>query len=311
MILLVAIMLIFASCAQTPDLTDFDSVDLAREGQDHLRIDERNTAVYGPDAKPEQMDIPEQSRIREPVVGLAHYSTMYHSQALIQSLRVMEEKSIKISVMTGYGFGGILAALYAKNKSVSYVEWKLFSLMKILKKNPIYSPGWLEKIRQFLNQEFQDKKANQLAILFAVPRYNKKGELILDYTDRIAKLLFSSLQMDQKGSFFTRPQPLKALMKNNLSADIVHTSAYLPERPQISQLADLEYGIQTMYLSKIMQEPDLFGLHSTPGRIAIDQLSQPSDIDFLYQDSEENQLEQLEQEINKWRADSTGALNYN
>lgn len=301
---LVLIFLFLVSCATTKSRFDIESIGVEGEGQnDSLQIDIKNK---NGDTNPDEID--PANKIKDPVIVFNLYSTLYHSQAAIYELKSLEQKDINISVISGYGFGGLIAALYAKEKSVSYIEWKLFALTKKLAEEKAYSNGWLEIINNFIQEEFGDKKADQLKIRFAVPEV-VNGVVRIDYQSKVTTLIKKSLKLINKTSYYRNGQDFDYELRKYFSVDLIYKAAYLPVTPTLTQLPSLEYGIYTRYLGGLLSRPDDFGLLKAPVKQEIDEIGHINELDDLYRELIDERTQAFEEKIQKWREASTQSLN--
>lgn len=246
-----------------------DSVDFNPAQENELRLDEKSRlGDYGPKGTGQKVEAVE---AREPVISLVLYDSMYHSQLLIPYLKKLEASGVKINVISSYGLGGVIAALYAKKQSVSYVEWKLFSLNKVLKQYVMFSTDWMREMNSFISKEFGDTKLNQLKTLMVVPFLRDKN-LVLNYQGAIAKSLTKSLLLAKKHSFTQQPINYSNKIKALFSSDLSIQLAFLPKTPRITSLGSYEYGVQTSYLGRIMKMPEEFGLVMGNSQIPLDSL---------------------------------------
>lgn len=301
---LILLLLLSVSCATTKSRFDIETIGVEGEGQDDsLQIDIKNK---NGSVNPDEMD--PANKVKDPVIVFNIYSTLYHSQAAIYELKSLEQKDIDISVISGYGFGGLIAALYAKEKSVSYIEWKLFALTKKLAEEKAYSEGWLEIINSFTKEEFGDKKADQLKITLAVPEV-VDGVVRVDYKSKVSTLITKSLKLISKNSYFRNIQDFDYELRKFFSVDLIYKASYLPVTPTLTQLPSLEYGIYTRYLGGLLSRPEDFGLLRAPVKQEIDEIGHINELDDLYRELIDQRTQAFEEKIQKWREASTQSLN--
>lgn len=301
-ILIASLLLSLISCATQSTHSDLDTVDVSSGTGNDLKINEKNSSGYGP-----SIEIDEESRAikkaREPIVAVVNFSTLYHSLGLVSELKKIESENIKVSVISSYGFGGVIAALYAKERSVSYVEWKLFSLSKKLSSHKIYSEEWTQELTVFLKDEFKDLKTNQLAIQLIVPTLSL-GEVVYEQQVGVASVLIESLLMQKENSFFRSPQNFDLKLERDFSLDFIYKTSYLPVTPTITKLNSLQYGLYTSYLGKLLAQPEQFGLLKAPVKQEIDEISLISELENLYEALIDERTQKFKSKIEKWKEES-------
>ena len=298
---------ILVSCATGTSRYDLETVDVSDTDSSGLEISEKDNRGYGPNIEIET-DEKSKTKVREPIIGLIHFSTLYHSQALIEELKKIESKKIRISLVSGYGFGGIIAALYAKERSVSYVEWKLFSLTKRLGEHDVYSDDWKEVLSKFLREEFKSQKVNQLAIQLIVPTV-KNGIIIYDNQAMVADVLISSLSIESEKHYIRQPLSFESDLKKDFSLDFIYKTSYIPVTPTITHLSSLQYGFYTSYLGKLLSKPEQYGLLKAPVKQEIDEIGLQSDLINLYDKLIDERTQKFEKELEAWREESNPTFN--
>ena len=301
-VFIASLLLSFISCATQSTRSDLDTVDVSSGTNNGLEINEKSSSGYGP-----TIEIDEESKtskkVREPIIAVVNFSTLYHSLGLVSELKKIESENIKVSVISAYGFGGVIAALYAKERSVSYVEWKLFSLTKKLSSYKIYSEEWTQELTLFLKEEFKDLKTNQLAIQLIVPTLSL-GEVVYEQQARVASVLIDSLQMQRENSFFRSPQNFDLKLERDFSLDFIYKTAYLPVTPTITKLNSFQYGVYTSYLGRLLAQPEQFGLLKAPVKQEIDEISLISELENLYEALIDERTQKLKTKIEKWKEES-------
>lgn len=87
----------------------------------------------------------------------------YQAFAMTGFLKAIERNRIKITEISGIETGALVAALYAKYKKSSVVEWHLFKFMQSpFSSLTIGSLAWKNQLYQFLKNHFDQMKIEEL-----------------------------------------------------------------------------------------------------------------------------------------------------
>lgn len=294
--------LVLVSCATPKSRYELESVDVDSTNANTLQINENESSTYGPKIEVDKNQ--SEGKGREPLVALVNYSTLYHSLAFVGELKKYEKEKIRISLVAANGFSALLAALYAKERSVSFVEWKLFSLTKKLKPLKIYSVEWTNVLSDFIEEEFKELNTNQLSIQLIVP-YLQNGEIKYDQKVSVVKALLETLNIKSEKSPFRSPQNIDNQLRKDFAMDFVVNSSYLPVTPTITKLNSFQYGLFTSYLGKLMATPAQFGLQKAPVKIEIDEVPVTSEVENLYAPLIDERTQKLLEDIKIWKEDSS------
>jgi len=298
------ILTILFSCSQTSKISDIDGVDLTSGRNSSVEISKSKLDTYGPNFN---SDSAPTSKKRNPVVAINLYSTIYHSLAFVDLIKKLEKKQVKISMVSSSGFGSILAALYAKKASSSYLEWKLFELLKRLKGKEIYSSNWYKELHAFIKTEFKNVRMNQLKILFIVPE-TRSGKTRLNMSGKIVSAIKNSLNLKSKINYFQRPILYENQLKKS-GADLVYSVGFLPSRVKFDKIDGFSWGQITKYYGILLKEKDRFTLMRSESLIELDRLAPVSTITGLYKNDINNLVDQIEQEFKNWEEENTSSLN--
>jgi len=298
---------LFISCSRLPvDVdTDLIGVDLDNMGADTVEIDRSKNVGYGP--KQSVGDVTGPTK-RIPVISLTLYSSIYHSLAILDLIKQLDKKNIKISMISSQGFGSVVAALYAKEKSTSYLEWKLFALLKKLKGQAVYSKVWNRTLGAFIEKEFNNLKVSQLKILFLTPENNNNNKLFLSLTDKVSSVLKRTLNIKSDSNFLSKPKLYSSNLKK-LGADLSYSLSFLPARINFNNITGFEWGIYTKYLGFVMSNPEDIRVFRSEKSAPLDQLNSLSDINKLYSSFFEEYTSAIIKDIEQWQEEFTSSSN--
>jgi hypothetical protein len=304
--ILVIIIFILTSCANRPEPIDIETVDLDSGTEYKLQIDKKTNTAYGPSAQGAQDYSELTPKLRDPVVGLSVYSTLYNTLSIINLIKSLESKNINLSMMSSNGFGSLLISLYAKEKSVSYLEWKLFDLRKRLIGLIPFSKNWKKVLRIFLDAEFKGIQLHQMKMLVLIPKL-KDGNVFLQRSGSVASKVFEAINLSDRTNFIRSPETYEDKMKE-FSVDI-HLSYYsLSIQPALVQVEGLNWGIYTKYLGFLVKNSNINKLESSH-KTAIDELQPLSDIQKSFYTSNEQLVKKLVEQINQWKQENTASSN--
>jgi hypothetical protein len=302
MIRLTLICFLIISCATQDKTNEVSTVSISTEQGAQLKISKKSSTDYGPTREGgETTTNTDEGEVRNPIVELNAYSTLYSSLALIEYLKRCEKENIKISVIRASGFASLIAVLYAENQSVNHVEWKLFELIKKIDKHTALSEKWLLSIQKFLEKEFKQKRLHQLKTLVAIPEVIDR-KLNLNTTGKITDSIMNSLSTTKKVSFLLRPGLFHKLEKE-FGSDIKATIAFLPEKIGFKNLIDYELGVYASYLSFLEKNRDEFSSISTSDgrKYYIDELAPLSDMTSPFDSNIDQHVKSLKNQIKEWK----------
>lgn len=297
------LLLLLFSCAQSKVTYDISSVSLENENAESVEIDKNSQTDYGPTKT--ALETPDQGK-RKAIVSLTFYSSIYHSLAFVDLIKNLEKRNINLSMISSQGFGSLIAAIYAKEKSSSYLEWKLFELLKSLKGKRVFSSDWRSVVNKFTKKEFGQLKVNQLKVMLLIPEI-EDGGVILNKNGLVVDLIKSSLELSSTKNFFNSPVNYSDQLKS-LGPDLNFHLAFIPKRVQFKSFNGLEWGIYTRYLGYLLKKSSNIHLMRSESIGEIDSLIPLTDISKEYSLQIKDYVESLEVSILKWQEESTTSL---
>ncbi|MFZ4712794.1 MAG: hypothetical protein ACOYL6_03725 [Bacteriovoracaceae bacterium] len=121
---------------------------------------------------------------------------LYNTFSYVGFFKGLEKNRIKIHALSGVEFGAVMAALYAKHKKSSLVEWELFKLLQQMgSETEVYSVTWKKAISELIQNNFARVDFNQLDIELKIPVWNKDHYLWIT-EGNVAQALMNSLNLE-------------------------------------------------------------------------------------------------------------------
>lgn len=298
----IALLLVLISCGHQQKQGEIlSSIPIDSNEGVQVKID--NTVSYTPDLVKETDVIKEK---KKPKVGIVLYPSIYFTQASIELFKEFEKKSIKIDSLSSFGYGSVLCALYAKEGSASYLEWKMFALNKLLINKRPYSKEWKATVISFLKKEFKSDKIKKLKVKLLIPNL-KDGEIIYDREVLIVDAVKESLELENHGNFFNS-KFVYFNLDNFLETNLTFNIAFLPEQIRFKYLNGLDYGIYTKYLGNLLKEKEKINLIQSKNHNEIDVMASSTDIIKLYQDNLSTFSEKIKNQYDEWKEDNSSSF---
>lgn len=301
--LILALFLI--SCTNARNNTDLETIVFDSDSGS-VKIKKNTTSSFGPFIKSDQETIDsgaEQSK----VVALNFYPSLYESLAIIPYLKELEKQKTKISVISSFGFGAVLSALYAKEKSVSYLEWKIFDLMKRLDGVKIYSKDWQSKINEFMGKEFGKTKLHQMKVLMVIPEI-KKNKVYLNQTGSIVEAIRHSIDLNSNSNYLRNIKKFDTNLTHK-SVDIVVNAVFISSDSKIKNIDNYRFGILTSYLGTVLKELDKTSILKLSSAVILDEARPLSEISEQYSELISENVGAVKLKVESLKEENTQILN--
>lgn len=299
----------FLSCSHTPlvrEKTDLNSVEISNSPAELIEINKDELFAYGP-GRSEGNVQKISNKQRKSIISLVMYTSVYQSLAFLHLIKEIEGRDVRISLVSSQGFGVVIAALYAKEQSASYLEWKLFELFELLKESQVYSKDWQKTINEFSENEFGQLKVNQLKLLLVVPKI-VEGKLILIKDEKVVDVIKHSINLRDESHFIVNPRLYHGEFKD-FGVDLAFAVSFLPEVIKFDLMNGFEWGLYTRYLGKITQgETSISILHSNKSA-PLDQVLPMVEISKRYRRDILEYLKLFDTKVLRWQEESSLHLN--
>lgn len=299
-------LILFFSCSISKELETIESIPVSSvdfESHDEIVIQKSEQELN------ESVNIENENKQKEPVISLTLYSSLYHSLAILDLLKKIEQEKIQLTYVSSQGFGALIMALYAKNSSVSNVEWSLFKLIKILKGEKIYASGWRNKINGFIDEEFGDLTFEQLKIKLIIPHLVGENKMDFISDGVVAKVLKNNLLLASFDSFFQKPKLYHTVLKR-FGIDLSLAVSFIPNAPSFINLNGYNYGLITRFFGLVLSIPEDIIRIGTSETFAMDQLYPLTDINEAYKKDVSEYIKQITQMYKSWKEDSSAGFHF-
>ncbi len=161
---------------------DPDQVDLAVEPtaktedapieivpqEETVRVGDRGGDVY---SNSDQIDNQGRVENRKLRIGLSLGPGIYRTINYVSFLKILERQNLAPDIVTGTGFGAIVAAMYATGMTPEVIEWNFYKYFKEKSKNKPYDSGWVAEVdavflKKFKTMNIQDTKKKFFITLY-------------------------------------------------------------------------------------------------------------------------------------------------
>jgi hypothetical protein len=239
------------------------SIGEVKNGSGIVINTEKSNQVYGPSfGLPADKNL--EKRKRNPVVAHAFSPGLYATWSHVGALKRLRKKKVPINMLIGSEFGALTAALYAKHKKTSLVEWKMFSLIqKLGKSSKVFSKDWKSTINDFIDQEFKRDKIERFKIPLILPLYSKKIDKVV-YVKRgsASTILKAHFQIYGESDLSFIPNSDLVLYSSDAikesGADIIIGYEVIPEQVLFNKDDGYYYGVYNNLRSRIQEEFSYF-----------------------------------------------------
>lgn len=129
-------------------------------------------------------------------IGLSLGPGLYRTINYVSLLKFLERQNLNPQVITGTGFGAIVAAMYASGMTPEVIEWNFYRYFKEKRKYRPYESEWLEEIDNLLLDKLKNKTIQDTPKKFYITLYNSKTKKTY-YFDKgnIRELLLLNLKL--------------------------------------------------------------------------------------------------------------------
>lgn len=298
---LIFLLLLIISCSTQKVTSDIETVSFQDNDQEKLKIKEQTIQDITNDNEAEKKEE------RVPEISLSIYSSLYSSLGFLNLFTEIEKENIEINQITANGLAAVIAAVYAQDKSVNTLEWKLFKLLKSLKGITPYTSKWRERVEDFCKEEFKNKKLQDLKLAVIIPVY-EQGILSIAKEGSIVDVLINNLQIESDKNYFKKPSIFKRDLVNQVS-DLNFNATFLPEEMKFKLIDGYSWGIFTNYFGFLLKNSNDIYAMKTSTNLALDELLPLSDFKAAYAESAKIFVEKMSLEISNWKEEITASSN--
>lgn len=199
--------------------------------------------TYGPRVDREKQVQIQEKVNRKPVIAIDLVPALYASLGYLSLFKELEKNKIYPNIINASGFSLVIAVLFAKYRSASKLEWKIFALLRKLKGVKVHTSSWYNKIETFLKSEFKQTRLEQLKILITIPTANVSKRLVT--AGNLIKVVNDSIKITNSASFINRPHYDYSHKINTLGADMVFLISALPDKFNFKFPNGFAWGLYT------------------------------------------------------------------
>jgi hypothetical protein len=286
-----------------PDQVDFDMNPHHQEkpvevmpSEETVRIGDRGGDVYAAEA--------EQGRgqIKKVRIGLSLGPGLYRAINYVSFLKILERQNLSPDIITGTGFGAVIAAMYASGMTPEVIEWNFYKFLREKKRTKPYDAEWVSEIdtaflSKFRNMNLQDtKKKFFLTLLdhktmktYYFDKGNIRDLLLLNLR------LSNNIQESKSGQKYTtafEKEVFNARLLRQLGADFTIAADVLGTKFDFDNSNDFLIGVYGRTAGRIQKEKRDFDYSVTLPLSAMN-LDSTKDLPLFMQKSYELMLKQV------------------
>ena len=137
--------------------------------EETVRIGDRGGDVYANSEVGGENKRSENKRLR---IGLSFGPGLYRAINYVSFLKIMERQNLAPDIITGTGFGAIVAAMYANGMTPEVIEWNFYKYFKEKKKTKPYEKDWLNEVDEMLLVKFKSTNIQDTKKKFYITLYD-------------------------------------------------------------------------------------------------------------------------------------------
>lgn len=107
-------------------------------------------------------------------IGISFGPGLYRTINYVSILKFLERQNLNPQVVTGTGFGAIVAAMYASGMTPEVIEWNFYRYFKEKRNYRPYETEWLEEVDSLLLEKLKNKTIQDTVKKFYITLYNSK-----------------------------------------------------------------------------------------------------------------------------------------
>lgn len=300
--LILALFLISGCAGIKPVSNSIESVNIENDFHSPvLNTEKIENDVYGPMANSSSPITVEKNNSQRYILALDLSPALYQALAYAKLFTNLERKNIKVNIITSSGFSAIIAVIYAKYQSSSRLDWKLYALMRELGDgNIVFTSSWYRKIENFLKNEFNETRLEELKTLVAIPIF-ENGKYRLVHSGNIVSVLMESIKLqDSKNSFLLTPSPEYFGLEKEFGTDGIFRITAMPRRIRLKTISGFVLGVYSKLAGFIHYQTNEFQVLQEEENIFIDNNPNISDLMSSVSESSKKISEEISVSIEEW-----------
>ena len=239
------LLILLVSCSQLEQPAQvFESVNLNLDKKEDIAQPDLNLSSgvgqYGP-AVDREVDSKRKSSQTSYAVILG--PGLNKSVMSLELLSCLSRFGQKVNIVSGIGFSSVIAALYAQGNSAEEIKWKLYKVMRKLKKESPFGQRWKMEWTSFIEDNIDEKIIKKSSISLWLPLW-EDGKI--NYTSKIniKEYLKTTLDDRNKNNVLKKPF-LNKEIKNKMPVDTIIYSNVLAQGVSFQQTSGYLYGLYT------------------------------------------------------------------
>lgn len=180
--------------------------------EETVRVGDRGGDVY---SGTEQADgHAEYKKLR---IGLSFGPGIYRTINYVSLLKILTRQNLAPDIVTGTGFGAIVAAMYASGMTPEVIEWNFYKYFKEKGNNKLYDSDWISEIDEAFLTKFKSLKIEDTKKKFFITLYDHKT-MKTYYFDKgnIRDLLLLNLKLSNNYEESKKVQKYSAAFENEV-----------------------------------------------------------------------------------------------
>lgn len=182
--------------------------------EETVRLGDRGGDVYIPVEESATIGQGVSKKIR---LGLSLGPGLYRAINYVSVLKFLERQNLSPQIITGTGFGAIVAAMYASGMTPEVIEWNFYRYFKEKRKYRPYDTEWLEEIDTLLLEKLRNKNIQDTSKKFYITLYSSKTKKTY-YFDKgnIRDLLLMNLKLSNSANASKKGNQYTAAFENEV-----------------------------------------------------------------------------------------------
>ena len=129
-------------------------------------------------------------------IGISLGPGLYRTINYVSLLKFLERQNLNPQVITGTGFGAVVAAMYASGMTPEVIEWNFYRYFKEKRNYRLYDSEWLEEIDKLLLTKIKSKPIEGTVKKFYITLYNSKTKKTYFFDKgNLRELLLNNLKL--------------------------------------------------------------------------------------------------------------------
>lgn len=229
--------------------------------EETVRIGEHGGDTYGADQNTNTSSHAENRRLR---IALVLGPGIYRTINYVSFLKILERQNLAPDIVTGTGFGAIVAAMYATGMTPEVIEWNFYKYFKEKKKNKPFDKEWSTEVDEVLLSKFKNLNIQDTKKKLFLTLYNHRtGKTYYFDKGNIRDLLLQNLRLSnnpvesKSGQIYSAPfekEVFNAKLLQKLGAEFTISADVLGSKFDFDTTNEFLLGVLGKAASRIQKE---------------------------------------------------------